>query len=131
MGGRGASSAISDKGNPYGSQYKTVLEHENVKFVRANARNTESLFETKTDGRVYVTVGGNDLLRITYFDEKNKRTKQIDLDHPHKGIKPHVHHGYYHNENDGAKGAAGLLPKEKKMVERVQKIWYNHINKKQ
>lgn len=131
MGGRGASSGISDKGNPYGSQYKTVLEHENIKFVRANARNSESLFETQTEGRIYVTVGGNDLLRITYFDENNKRSKQIDLDHLHKGTKPHVHHGYNHNENDGAKGATGLLPKEKKMVERVQKIWYNHINKKQ
>lgn len=131
MGGRGASSGLSDKGKKYGSQYKTLLEHENIKFVTANSRASESLFETKTEGRVYVTVGGNDLLRITYYDEKNKRNKQIDLDHLHKGIKPHAHHGYNHNENDGAKGATGLLPKEKKMVERVQKIWYNHINKKQ
>lgn len=131
FGGRGASSGISDKGKKYGSQYKTVLKHENVKFVRANTRDSESLLETETEGRIYVTVGGNDLLRITYFDENNKRSKQIDLDHPHKGTKPHVHHGYIHNENDGVKGATGLLPKEKKMVERVQKIWYNHINKKQ
>lgn len=130
MGGRGASSGLSDKGNQYGSQYKTVLEHENIKFVVANDRSSESLLETMTEGRVYVTVGGSDLLRITYYDEQNKRTKQIDLNHAHKGMKPHTHHGYNHNENDDPKGATGLMPKEKKMVERVRRIWYNHINKK-
>lgn len=130
MGGRGASSGLSDNGNQYGSQYKTVLEHENIKFVVANDRSSESLLETMTEGRVYVTVGGSDLLRITYYDEQNKRTKQIDLNHAHKGMKPHTHHGYNHNENDDPKGATGLMPKEKKMVERVRRIWYNHINKK-
>lgn len=131
FGGRGASSGISDKGKPYGSQYHTVLEHENIKFVEANSRLSESLFETMSNERVYVTIGGNDLLRITYFDKENKRVKQIDLDHTHKGMKPHTHHGYNHNEKDGPKGASELLPKEKKMVERVNRIWYNHINKKQ
>lgn len=130
MGGRGASSGLSDNGNQYGSQYKTVLEHENIKFVVANDRSSESLLETMTEGRVYVTVGGSDLLRITYYDEQNKRTKQIDLNHAHKGMKPHTHHGYNHNENDDPKGATGLMLKEKKMVERVRRIWYNHINKK-
>lgn len=33
MGGRGASSGMSDEGNKYGSQYHTVLESENIKFV--------------------------------------------------------------------------------------------------
>ena len=49
MGGRGASSGLSDKGKKYGSQYKTLLEHENIKFVTANSRASESLFETKTE----------------------------------------------------------------------------------
>lgn len=52
MGGRGASSGLSENKNPYGSQYHTILEHENVKFVKANSRNSESLFETMTEGRV-------------------------------------------------------------------------------
>mgnify|MGYP007046004552 FL=1 len=75
MGGRGTSSGISEKGNKYGSQYHTILEYENIKFVKANSRNSESLFETMTDGRVYVTVGGNDSLKITYYDELNKRNR--------------------------------------------------------
>nr|DAS85549.1 MAG TPA: hypothetical protein [Caudoviricetes sp.] len=130
MGGRGASSGISEKGKPYGSQYKTVLSSGNIKFVKAKTDHPESLFETQTNGRIYVTVGGNDLLRITYYDTENKRTKQIDMDHSHVKMIPHTHHGYYHKENDGKKGATGLSVKEKAMVERVKRIWYNHFKQK-
>lgn len=129
MGGRGASSGMSNKGNKYGTQYRTVLESGNIKFVTKNSRQSETLMETMTEGRVYVTVGGNDLLQVIYFETDNKRAKTIDLDRPHNGMLPHVHHGYEHNENDGPKGATGLTPKEKQMVDRVTKIWYNHIGK--
>ena len=44
-------------------------------------------------------------------------------------MRPHVHHGYYHNENDGPKGGTNLTPEEKRMVDRVEKIWYKHIGK--
>ena len=129
MGGRGASSGISNKGNKYGTQYHTVLESGNIKFVEKNFRQAETLMETMTEGRVYVTVGGQDLLQVIYFDTENKRAKTIDLDRPHNGVLPHVHHGYEHNEKDGPKGATGLTPKEKQMVDRVTKMWYNHIGK--
>ena len=33
FGGRGAGSGISASGKIYGSQYKTLLEYENIKFV--------------------------------------------------------------------------------------------------
>lgn len=131
MGGRGASSGISDKGRKYGSEYNTILQEGNIKFVTKSDRTSETLMETMTPGRVYVTVGGKDLLSIMYFDSDNKRVKSIDLDHPHKKMKPHTHHGYIHFENDGPKGAANLTTEEKKMVERVAKLWYNHLNNKQ
>lgn len=132
MGGRGASSGISrDKnGNPknkYGTQYNTVLKAGNIKFVTKVSRESETLMETKTPGRVYVTVGGDDLISVMYFDQDNKRTKTIDLSHPHKGMREHVHHGYEHSENDGVKGATRLNEKEKEMVDRVRRLWYNHI----
>lgn len=129
MGGRGASSGVSDKGNAYGSQYSTVLSKGNIKFVTKKIRDSETMMETMTNGRVYVTVGGKDLLSVTYFDQDNKRVKAIDLSHPHKGMNEHVHHGYFHNENDGKKGATNLNDKERDMVDRVKKIWYNHIGK--
>ena len=135
MGGRGAASGYSvDKnGNPkakYGTQYHTILKDGNIKFVEKNDRNSETLFETMTSGRVYVSVGGNDLLQITYYDNQNKRSKTIDLKHYHEGMKPHAHHGHEHNEKDGAKGAANLTTEEKRMVARVRKIWYNYLSRR-
>lgn len=129
MGGRGASSGISKYGNRYGSQYRTVLKSGNIKFVIKREGATESLQETMTRGRVYVRVDdGNNLREIVYFDNANKRTKQIDLAHFHDGQKPHTHHGYNHFENDSPKHYAKLTTSEKKMVERVRKIWDNHLN---
>ena len=126
MGGRGASSGISNKGKKYESEYNTLLQ----KFVSKTDRTSETLMETMTPGRVYVTVGGNDLLSVMYFNPDNKRVKSIDLDHPHKKMKPHTHHGYIHSENDGPKGASKLTAEEKKIVDRIEKLWYSHLNKK-
>lgn len=130
MGGRGSSSGISSNSSEYGTQYRTILEDGNIKFVNKYNRTSETLMETMTPGRVYVTVGGKDLLQIIYFDTTNKRTKTIDLSHTHDGKKPHVHHGYEHNENDGKKGYTNLQEKEKRMVERIKKIWNNYLSKR-
>ena len=134
MGGRGASSGCSvDKnGNPrntYGSQYKTIFQDGNIKFVKKNQRTSETLMETVTPGRVYVTIGGNDLLQVIYFDKQKRRNKVIDLNHPHGGEQPHVHHGYTHNENDPPKGATRLTAKEKRMIARVRNLWYTYNSK--
>ncbi len=126
MGGRGASSGISKAGKVYGSEYKTLHTSGNIKFVSKVSRDVETLMETKTNGRVYATVGGSDLISITYFDTSNKRVKTIDLKHVHKKMKPHVHHGYEHNEKDGKKGASKPNEKERRMIERVYKEWYNY-----
>lgn len=129
MGGRGASSGISEYGNVYGSQYHSVFESGNIKFVIKNPGATEELQETMTRGRVYVRVDdGNNLRQIVYFDNENRRSKSIDLGHAHQKEKPHTHHGYNHSENDSTKGFSKLTDKEKQMVERVQRIWNNHIN---
>lgn len=127
MGGRGSSSGISDSGKPYGTEYRTLMQSGNIKFVRRRDDTTSTApLETMTRGRVYVTVNTDDKLKfISYYDNQNKRSKTIDLDKAHKGMKPHTHHGYNHNEKDGKKGAARLTAKEKKMVARVEKLWYN------
>lgn len=128
MGGRGASSGVSDTGHIYGTDYKTILQDGNIKFVTKTSSNSETLMETMTNGRVYVNINNkNEIATIIYFDKNNKRSKQIDLTHPHKKLKPHTHHGYIHNENDSKKGGAKLTTKEKKMVDRVTKLWYNKI----
>lgn len=127
MGGRGASSGTSKAGSRYGTQYRALLTVGNVKFVTKNARGSETLMETMTHGRIYVHVEGEEIRSIVYFDNSNKRTKQIDIDHPHRPFfsGAHTHHGYLHNERDSAKGAASLTDEEHKMVERVTTIWKN------
>ena len=92
MGGRGASSGTSHYErkdgtvieNPYGSQYHSVMTSGDIKFVSKSSRRSEPLMETMTKGRVYAHVEGDDIKSIVYFDNENKRTKQIDLDHPHR-----------------------------------------------
>ena len=130
MGGRGASSGRSAKGNRYGSQYRTVFKIGNIKFVEArNGKNSESLLETMTRGRVYVRVAGNDLKQIIYFDKKNHRTKTIDLDHQHKGMQDHVHHGYFHTENKKSKKLATHPDTfENRTIDNVRKLWDNYLN---
>jgi len=132
MGGRGASSGVSHKGRKYGTEYTTILKSGNIKFVKSTeSGSTKTPMETMTRGRVYATVNNQDeLTAVTYYDIKGKRTKQIDLQKAHKGTKPHTHHGYEHNENDSVKGASKLTTEERKMVDRIYKIWYNYIDKK-
>lgn len=127
MGGRGASSGVSVSGKPYGTEYTTVYQSGNIKFLRYNESTAaKSPMETMTSGRVYVTVNGHDVPTvITYYDKANKRTKSIDLTHEHMGKSPHAHEGYIHAEN----GTRGLTEKERKMVERVLKIWYDRHSK--
>ncbi len=127
MGGRGASSGTSVRGKPYGSEYTTVYAVGNVKFVKYNDnRLATAPIETMTRGRVYVTINESGTPKfISYYDNKNKRSRQIDLDKPHHGVVPHTHHGYEHNERDSAKGFSRLTTEERKMVDRVKRIWYN------
>ena len=124
MGGRGSSTGISTKGKMYGTEYKSLLTSGNIKFVVPTANNTTAPMETMTKNRVYVTLDGNgDPKFISYYDQENKRKKQIDLDKPHFGVSPHNHHGYNHNENDTDKGFAHLTTKEKAMVDRIINTW--------
>ena len=73
--------------------------------------------------------GGLKPKSIYYFDKDLKKVKNIDLTHTHNGKKPHVHHGYEHSADDGKNKGTGLLEKEKAMVARIYKLWYDHTSK--
>lgn len=128
MGGRGASSGLSDKDKPYGSEFHTVYQAGNIKFVVSNSGSAKTPMETMTNGRVYATVNDkNNIKAITYYDKHNKRFKQIDVTgrlHTIDGkpVIPHTHLGYVHEEH----GTRVLSMSEKKMVERVLRTWYYH-----
>lgn len=130
MGGRGASSGISDAGKSHGSQYHTLYQSGNIKYISKNERGSEPLMETMTGGRVYAVIGGDEVTSIIYFDKSNKRAKEIDLVPPaHNGLLPHTHRGYFHQEYDKEEKRLDLTLKEAKMVERVLKTWENHSNR--
>ena len=96
----------------------------NIKFVVPVDGTTKAPKETMTNNRVYVTLDRfGEVKYISYYDKDNKKKKQIDLQHLHQGMQPHVHHGYEHNENDPPKGATKLSPKEKQMISTVQNVW--------
>ncbi len=132
MGGRGASSGIRyDKnGNAikYGTEFTSLFEVGNIKFVKYNdTTSSKTPMETMTKGRIYVTVNNeNKPKNITFYDENNKRYKQIDLfGTPEKidgeYVIPHTHYGYWHKEN----GTKRPTTDEQKMIDRIMRIWYN------
>ena len=124
MGGRGSSSGISVSGKKYGTEYKSICTYGNIKFVVHLEGSPKAPMETMTQNRVYVTLGNDGNPKyISYYDKDNKRKKQIDLTFPHRGVLPHTHHGYHHNENDSEKGFAYLTKKEKNMVQNINRIW--------
>ena len=122
MGGRGASSGMSDKGNAYGSQYHTLYQSGNTEYVSKNSRLSEDLLETMTNGRVYATVNGNEVQRITFFDKDNKRNKVIEKDK--RTGKWHVHHGYYHSEYSNNKHDE-LTQSDKQILDETIEKWDN------
>lgn len=126
MGGRGAASGISSKGKKYGTEYETLYQSGNIKFVRYRDGSTTAPMETMTRNRVYATVDYKDEVKhISFYDSENKRYKQIDLDHYH-GVdgnkeKPHTHYGYIHDENGTKKPDVN----EDEIIDRVKRIWQN------
>ena len=128
MGGRGASSGISDKGKRYGTEFTSLLKVGNIKFIKRNGSdNAKDPLETMTRGRVYATINAkNEINSINYYDNNGKRVKSINLLHDHTEIKgEHAHLGYYHKEN----GTRKLTTQEKKLVEFVKKAWYDRKGK--
>lgn len=128
MGGRGASSGISRSGNKYGTEYSTVYQAENIKFIKQNETSSiKTPMETMTKNRIYVTLGkNNEPKSLTQYSKDGLRRKQIDLSgKPHKingkWELPHTHKGYWHDE----KGTYSLTKEERNLVDKVMKIWKN------
>lgn len=141
MGGRGASSGVSRrkgvdgamKTYKYGEEYKTVLQVGNIKFVKSrDPQNIHTApMETRTKNRTYVYVNDKNQIKGIIFNGKdNLRNRTLHSDHYHivDGVKTkiHVHMGYFHDE----KGTRMATKYELKLLDRVEKIWYNHNNKK-
>ena len=131
--GRGSSKAANGRsGAPYGSEFKTLHEFSNIKYVTPTSGTLTAPMFTQTQGRVYATIDDhNDVKYITYYDKALNRYKQADI----KGRKhiingkprlPHVHYGYYHDEH----GTFKPTKKEQRLIEKIVTEWYNFNSRK-
>lgn len=147
MGGRGASSGTRYYHNgqrwlSYGDEFESIHVAGNIKFVENKIdANTKAPKETRTQGRIYVTVNKKEDVPqyITYYDKKGKKFKQLDINQHYRHKKPtkdgievldkkHRHFGYEHNE----KGDGNLSTRERRMVASVLWEWrkYKRNNRK-
>ena len=123
MGGRGAASGESAEGLKYGTEFKSLLRVENIKFVQYQ-RSTAAKIprETMSAGRnrVYVLVNNRgELKQITFYNKDGKLRRQIDFEHSGRhGFRPHVHEGYNHSKQDYP-----LTKGDIAYVEKVRRIW--------
>lgn len=122
MGGRGASSGVSENGNRYRTEYKTLTQFGNVKVVKYNGGNARSPMETMIPGRVYATVDkNNDIKFITFHDTNGERIKQVDVKgRSHEGALPHTHNGYEHDEYGTYPGVSS---KDQKIIDKILNQW--------
>ena len=108
----------------YGDEYETIMElgKINSKIVK-NKIDSEARLpkDSLVPNRIYaITLGNNsDIIKsISFLDNQGKAYKQIDLTgSPADGPYPHVHLGYYHNENGFRKK---LSKKERRIVEMIK-----------
>lgn len=133
MGGRGASSGVSVKGKKYGTEYTTVFKNGNIKFIKQNdSGSIKTPMETMSKGRIYALLDKNNQIKsITQYSVDGLRRKQIDVTgRPHKiegkMVLPHTHKGYWHDE----KGTFELSKEDKKVVDKVTRLWNNFIKGK-
>lgn len=142
MGSRGAASGLrydkhkgySSYGKKYGSEYHTVLQVGDIKFIKSNNGNATAPMETRAGHkRIYVTLNNKNMPKfINSYGKNGKRIKQIDLSgHAHSvnGKKinpPHTHLGYIHLEG----GTRSLTKGERNLVDKVRKAWDNYGKEK-
>ena len=72
--------------------------------------------------RVYVLSKGDVLKSIIFYDKSGKRERQIDLDHAHWGVQPHIHPGYdaLHQKSDKD---IKLTKRDRRYINKVNRIW--------
>lgn len=141
MGGRGAASPSGRYGKNgeriYGTEYRSVWEYGNVKFIKTNFGRESTPLETQLDkirkpnGRVYVIIDRkNRPHSISFYnDETGERTKTIDFSgHTHKNPdgsivgRNHVHNGYVHDEN----GSRAMSQEERQYTVEILRLWRKH-----
>lgn len=75
-------------------RYHTIMRYSNVRFVVQNdiVKGTKMPERSNSKWATYAVLDRHGKLKsIAFYNGSRKMTKQIDFDHKHKGLKPHVH----------------------------------------
>lgn len=135
MGGRGAGSGIEPypgRGGRlfrYGEEFRTLWISDEIKYVTVRNPDESPRMprETRTPGRVYALIGTDGSVKaIGIYGKDGRIEAQIDLDHLHGGLKPHVHRDAWHHD-----GGKPLDAGEKALVGRVLEQWSKYNGQKQ
>lgn len=73
-------------------KYHTIMRDGNTRFIVQNKNEPVKLPEMSNSENVaYVTLGRKGDIKSISFFRGRKKYKEIDIDHRHEGLKPHVH----------------------------------------
>lgn len=133
MGGRGAFRNVSINDFTFVTgigkdqkTFSTIDEIDGVQIiVQVKGLSTNSPVYSHTPNRKYAVIQKGKLKHIAFYDENNKRIKEIDFGHVHNNLIPHVHFDIEHK-----KPAQPLSEEDWKIVNKIRKIYSIDWNKK-
>lgn len=104
--------------------YTTVARDGDMKLVVSTGleKNLKPIEKAHSPKSIYVVLRNDGKLKnINGFDENREKLRQIDLDHKHNGLKPHVH-----DFSDGSKyhPTDGLPPTDEdwKLIAKAEEL---------
>ena len=129
MGGRGTWSKVTDLGFT-GYDYHKVFQFYNTHYLVQhdhNAGGVSAPVMSKTSDVTYVTMGEDCKPKFISVNKNRIKQYEIDLDKPHHGMQPHVHHcnerGYRKKEKDSE---MHLTKEMQRKVKVVMKTYSKH-----
>ena len=110
--------------------YKSLMRYNNVRFVMLkdmSKKNIKLPEMSNSKWAVYATLGSNgEIKSISYYNGNRKKYKEIDFDHFHDGIRPHVHVIDPNAKNLRSGATRGLTSKERKKVYKIMRFHKKH-----
>ena len=110
--------------------YKTLMRYNNVRFVMLKdktKRNVKLPEMSNSKWAVYATLGTDgEIKSISFYNGSRKKYKEIDFNHYHDGMKPHVHIIDPNAKNMRSGVARTLTVREQKKVDSIQNFHKKH-----
>lgn len=111
-------------------RYHTIMRYNNVRFIVQNdiAKGTKLPERSKSKWTTYAVLDRHGQLKsIAFYNGSRKMTKQIDFDHKHNGLKPHVHSM---NPKTGLRDKSIVVrkptAKESDRIQRIKDFYKRH-----